>query len=366
LKLKRESILNPTAKGNVILQSRPSLSAEEMPDATPPMIFMEIPGLNISSSKDIRANETVGWVVFLKSGSSMIDFHSWFEKTILHEHWKLIREQRLKLHTHNTISDDECMQIWLDSDITNIKFVTGAVNMAESRNNGLMYAKEAVSNAEYRLKELLTVNKRPPALSLILQRQPKKRKCNIPIKTNKLEVFHATIKPKDGQLFTVCFEIVSNYMLVDMSTPIFGEPTNQVHKFLMDKHVIGFTSRATLHRVVKNYNESKILPKEGCDGMKVGRPHKIDKENIALLNNTLHKNVGMIQGSSLLTQDLLELSSQQRTKRGIDTSFETPACSNATRKLYNLDASTQLGISLVKPSSTKVTGSRRQTAAYFA
>jgi hypothetical protein len=67
---------------------------------------------------------------------------------------------------------------------------------------------KAVSNAEYRLKELLTVNKRPPALSLILlQRQSKKRKCDIPIKTIKLEVFHATIKPKDGRLFTV-FEIV--------------------------------------------------------------------------------------------------------------------------------------------------------------
>jgi hypothetical protein len=66
---------------------------------------------------------------------------------------------------------------------------------------------------------------------------------------------------------------------------------------------------------------------------------------------------------SNLTRDLLELSSQQRTKRGIDTSFETPTCSNATRKLYNLEAATQPGISLVKPSSTKVTGSRRQTAA---
>jgi hypothetical protein len=32
------------------------------------------------------------------------------------------------------------MRIWLDSDMTNIKFVTDAVNMAESRNNGLMYA----------------------------------------------------------------------------------------------------------------------------------------------------------------------------------------------------------------------------------
>jgi hypothetical protein len=44
-------------------------------------------------------------------------------------------------------------------------------------------------------------------------------------KTNKLEAFHATIKPKDGRLFTV-FEIV-NYMLVETSTPIFGESTNQ-------------------------------------------------------------------------------------------------------------------------------------------
>jgi hypothetical protein len=114
----------------------------------------------------------------------------------------------------------------------------------------------------------------------------------------------------------------------------------------MDQRVIGF-SRATLHRVVKNYNEHKILPQEGYFGIKLGRPYKIDKENIALLNNNLHKNVGMIQGSSSLTQDLLELSSQQRTKRGIDTSFETPTCSNVTRKLYNLEASTQPGISLV-------------------
>jgi hypothetical protein len=194
-----------------------------------------------------------------------------------------------------------------------------------------------------------------------LQTQPKKRKCNIQIKTdNKLEVFHATIKPKDGRMFTV-FEIV-NYMLVNTSTPMFGESTNLVQKFLMDKRVIGF-SRATLQPAVKNYNEHKILPQEGSYGIKVGRPTTIDKENIALLNNTLHKNVGMIQGSSSLTQDLLELSSQQRTKRGIDTSFETKTCSSATRKLYNLEASTQPGISLVKPSSTKVTGSRRQTAA---
>jgi hypothetical protein len=72
----------------------------------------------------------------------VIDFHLWYQKTILHEHWKLIREQRLKLTAHNTISDDECMQIWLDSDMTNIKFVTDAVNMAEqSHTNGLMYAK---------------------------------------------------------------------------------------------------------------------------------------------------------------------------------------------------------------------------------
>jgi len=91
-------------------------------------------------------------------------------------------------------------------------------------------------------------------------------------------------------------------MIVDTSTPIFGEPTNQVHKFLIDKSVIGF-SRATLHRAFKNYNEYKIPPKEGsCDGMKVGRPPEIDKENMALLNNTLlHKNVEIIQGSSLLT-----------------------------------------------------------------
>jgi hypothetical protein len=46
---------------------------------------------------------------------------------------------------------------------------------------------KAVSSAEYHLREL-TANKRPP-LSSILQTQPKKRKCNIQIKTdNKLEV----------------------------------------------------------------------------------------------------------------------------------------------------------------------------------
>jgi hypothetical protein len=74
-------------------------------------------------------------------------------------------------------------------------------NVKLKRESILNPTAKAVSNAEYSLKELLTVpnNKRPRALSLSLQqRQAKKRKCNIPIKTNKLEVFHATIKPDSG------------------------------------------------------------------------------------------------------------------------------------------------------------------------
>jgi hypothetical protein len=99
--------------------------------------------------------------------------------------------------------------------------------------------------------------------------------------------------------------------------------------------------------------------------MKVGRPPLIEKENIQQLNNRLHNNVGLVGGSSSLTQDLLELSNQQRIGRGtIDTSFEKQIIFSATKKLYNHEASVQPGISLVKPSSTtKVQGSRRQTAA---
>jgi hypothetical protein len=97
--------------------------------------------------------------------------------------------------------------------------------------------------------------------------------------------------------------------------------------------------------------------------MKVGRPPLIEKENIQQLNNRLHNNIGLVGGSSSLTQDLLELSNHQRIVRGIDTSFEKQMISSATKKLYNHEASVQPGIFLVKPSSTKVQGSRRQTAA---
>jgi hypothetical protein len=125
------------------------LDSNEMPDATAPMLFMKIPGLNISSPKDIRANETVGWVLFLKPGASMMDFHLWYEKTIIHEHFKLIREQRLKLTVHNNITDDECMRVYMDSDMINVKFSTDATNMATSRNMGLTYAKVGAKTTSF-------------------------------------------------------------------------------------------------------------------------------------------------------------------------------------------------------------------------
>jgi hypothetical protein len=103
------------------------LDSDEMPDPTAPMLFMKIPGLNSSSPKDIQANETVGWVVFLKPGASMINFH-----LIIHEHFKLIREQRLKLTVHSNITDDECMRFYMDSDMINVKFLMDATNMAKS------------------------------------------------------------------------------------------------------------------------------------------------------------------------------------------------------------------------------------------
>jgi transposase len=219
---------------------------------------------------------------------------------------------------------------------------------------------KAVSNAEYRLNQF-TSNKRPTPPSKS-KRPCKQRKWNYPVSANKLEMFHSTTKPKDGQLFTV-YEIIF-YMLVNECSFLFGQPINLVHKYLTDKSAIGF-GRTTLQKAVKNYKEKGILPRKNSDGMKVGRPPLIEKENIQQLNNRLHNNVGLVGGSSslLLTQDLLELSNQQRIVRGIDTSFEKHTISSATKKLHNHEASVQPGISLVKPSSTKVQGSRRQTAA---
>jgi hypothetical protein len=155
-------------------------------------------------------------------------------------------------------------------------------------------SKAVSTNAEYRLNQL-TSNKRPTPPSKS-KRPCKQRKCNYPVKTNKLEMFHSTTKPKDGQLFT-------------------------------------------LQKAVKNYKENGILPRENSDGMKVGRPPLIEKENIQQLNNNLHNNVGLVGGLSSLTQDILELSNQQRIVRGIDTSFEKHTISSATKKLYNHEAS---------------------------
>jgi transposase len=218
---------------------------------------------------------------------------------------------------------------------------------------------KAVSNAEYRLNQL-TSNKRPTPPSKS-KRACKQRKWNYPVSANKLEMCHSTTKPKDGQLFTV-YEIIF-YMQVNECSFLFGQPIYFVHKYLTDKSVIGF-GRTTLQKAVKNYKEKGILPRKNSDGMKVSRPPLIEKENIQQLNNRLHNNVGLVGGSSsLLTQDLLELSNQQRIVRRIDTSFEKQTISSATKKLHNHETSVQPGISLVKPSSKKVQGSRRQTAA---
>jgi hypothetical protein len=142
--------------------------------------------------------------------------------------------------------------------------------------------KAGVSNAEYRLNQL-TSNKRPTPPSK--SKQPcKQRKCNYPVKTNKLEMFHSTTtKPKDGKL----------YMLVNECSFLFGQPINLVHKYLTDKSVIGF-GRTTLQKAVKKYKEKGIPPQENSDGMKVGRPPLLEKENIQQLNDRLHNNVGWL------------------------------------------------------------------------
>jgi hypothetical protein len=89
--------------------------------------------------------------------------------------------------------------------------IRAETNLKLKREAILNPTSKAVSNAEYRLNQL-TSKKRPTPPSKS-KRPCKQRKCNYPVSANKLEMFHSTTKPKDGQLFTV-YEIIY-YMLVD-------------------------------------------------------------------------------------------------------------------------------------------------------
>jgi hypothetical protein len=108
--------------------------------------------------------------------------------------------------------------------------------------------------------------------------------------------------------------------------------------------------------IVNNYKENGKLPSVGYDAMRWGRWPKVQKEDIPSLNNVLHQNIGMVAGTSTLTRDILDLSSQQDKSTARNCTTETSiAFEPGTLALDQT-------ISLVKNSSTKCQGTICETA----
>ena len=216
---------------------------------------------------------------------------------------------------------------------------------------------KGVTSSHYRIQQI-TTNKRSTAPPTS-QRPLKKRNCNLPDPSCAFETFLLTNKPKHSSMYSVC-EIV-HYMLVNESSPLYEKSINKTYNFLLSNKVICF-SLATLKKHHKLYKDTGILPSNGHDATRRGRPPKIEKENVTKLNDRVIENPGLVAGSSELTLDILDLSRQQRQVRGVDTSFDSTTVSSGSKKRYNHEASLDPKVSLVPKSSAKVQGSRRQTA----
>jgi hypothetical protein len=71
---------------------------------------LEIPGYAANADLDVRLSELPGYVVLMRSGTKMEDFHVWFQNRIIRDTFQKVRERRGKT-VHTAIPDDEKARI---------------------------------------------------------------------------------------------------------------------------------------------------------------------------------------------------------------------------------------------------------------
>jgi hypothetical protein len=104
-------------------------SLDAMPNDS--FIPLEILGYAANAHLDIRLQELPGYVVLMRAGAKMEDFHVWFQNRIIRDTFQKVREKHGKT-IHTAIPEDERARVWSDSDMTNIKVMTEMTRMEGS------------------------------------------------------------------------------------------------------------------------------------------------------------------------------------------------------------------------------------------
>jgi hypothetical protein len=92
---------------------------------------------------------------------------------------------------------------------------------------------------------------------------------------------------------------------------------------------------------------SKVLPREGDDGLKMGRPQLVSPEQVPLLNESVHANQGKVEEAKDLSKMITTLVKDGQQARGIQRA-RTIAPSNNTIKMYNYLVANQPGVTVTE------------------
>ena len=126
-----------------------------------------------------------------------------------------------------------------------------------------------------------------------------------------------------------------------------------------DKCVVNIN---TLYRYIRLFEEQNIIPPDGIEGTRRRKPPLVYKKNMTTLNDRVLTNSGKVDTVNDLAVDINTLHRKEKENQGHFVLGGTTGLSRVTLKKYTSQLSDQDGISLVKPSSARPQGARRQMA----
>ena len=149
---------------------------------------------------------------------------------------------------------------------------------------------------------------------------------------------------------------------IDTKSPVFNYSVKPPLMQMLSEGKKCVVNYHTLQRWIRRYNEKKILPLKGDEGIKPGRPALVSIGNLPSLTNRVLQNSGKVDTVQDLSNDIVDLHQHEMEERGSKTiGNSTPICRHALKK-YTSQLSFLPGISLIKPSGARSQGARRQMA----
>ncbi|VEU38750.1 unnamed protein product [Pseudo-nitzschia multistriata] len=119
---------------------------------------------------------------------------------------------------------------------------------------------------------------------------------------------------------------------IDTKSPVFNYSVKPLMQMLSEgkKCVVNYH---TLQRWIRKYNEKKILPLKGDEGIKQGRPALVSIRNLPSLNNRVLQNSGKVDTLQDLSNGIGNLHQQEMEEKGSQTIGKpTPICSHTLKK----------------------------------